>query len=307
MTDLPSRQDHKVPSETSDRPPVRSTTTVPPSLQPKDGSAATSRLPVLPKHTPATTDPLSNPLSQPVSGPGSSSVREERNYVLAPEERENRTKDSANAKPNLTTSHAQDIVQHPRTPSESSLQRTYSSYRNRGYGSGAPNLPDTDDSRRRVGPFSGHSNDERDKPVPVQPLPVERRTGDGPQRTQRDQTKPNFEGDNSVGDMTSSPPDPDAGKSRDPDRPEKLVGNAVDARPLPAQTLSTSRSPRNYLIVRSSSNSDLTSPDADAGRSTVDEGKAQQRTGGGNTANSSGDRVRLESMSATEVVVYSCC
>jgi len=47
-----------------------------------------------------------------------------------------------------------------------------------------------------------------------------------------------------VGDMLSSPPDSDIGKSRDPDRPEKLFGNAVNAGPLPAQPLSTSISSR---------------------------------------------------------------
>jgi hypothetical protein len=325
-TDLPSRQDHKVPSATSDRPPVppkqTSATTVSPTLQdPKDASTTLSRPPVLPKHAPATTDPPSNSLSQPVSGPGdlnrsesgiqgnegvdrgavegSSSVAEERNRVLAPEGRENRLKDSA--KPNPTTSHAQDVPQHPRTPSESSLQRTYSSFRSRGYGSSAPYPPDANDSRRKVGLSSGHSaeqpaatkssvnkyhpqssakslslrhdslvyvgapdtqrepssgsssSEEHDEPVPVQPVPMERHTGDGPrtrvagdepQRAQQHQAKPSAEGGNFVRVKSSSPPDSDAGKSRDPDRPVKLFGNAVDARPLPAQPLSTSKSHR---------------------------------------------------------------
>jgi hypothetical protein len=74
-------------------------------------------------------------------------VREERNRVLAPE-RENRLKDSVNVKPNPTTSHAQDVVQYPSAPSET--------YRSRGFSSSAY-LPETDDSRRKVGLTSGHS------------------------------------------------------------------------------------------------------------------------------------------------------
>jgi hypothetical protein len=169
-TDLHLRQDRKVPSATSDMPPVpperTPVTTVSPSLQdPKDASAAPSRPPVLPKHNPATTDPPSNSLSQPVSGPGPSSVTEERNRVLAPEERENRPKDSANANAKPTTSHAQDVRQYPRAPSEIPLQRMDSSYRSRGYGSNANYFPDTNDSRLKVGLSSGHSSGDRMNPV----------------------------------------------------------------------------------------------------------------------------------------------
>jgi hypothetical protein len=195
-TDLPSRQDRKVPSATSDRPPVHRehtpATTVPPSLQdPKGASAAPSGPPVLPKHTPATIDPPSNSLSQPASGPvvlnrsksiirgiervdrgaerameRSPSVREEQNRVLAPGERENRLKDSADVKPNPTTSRAQDVFQYPSAPSESSLQRTHSSYPNRGFGSTAY-LPDTpDDSQRKLGLSSGHSAEQ---PAAIKP------------------------------------------------------------------------------------------------------------------------------------------
>ncbi len=236
-TDFPSRQDRKVPS--SDRPPVRSEHTpamaVSPSLQdPKEASAAPSRPPILPKHTPAPTDLPSNYLSQPVSGPddlnrsksgiqGNEGVDRgaERDRVLAPEH-ENRLKDSANVKPNLTTHHVYDVLQHPRTPSESSLQRTDSSSRSRGYGSSAPLLPDLNDSRR-----TGDG-------------PSMRAAGDEPQTAQRHQAK----GGNFVGVMSSSPPDSEVSKSRDLHRPEKLFGKVVDARPLPAQPLSASISPR---------------------------------------------------------------
>ena len=163
-TDLPSRQDRKVPSAASDRPPVRPAhATTASSLQNlKDASTA----PVLPKNAPTTTGPPSNSLPQPVSGPsdlnrsksgirgnegvvrgaaqaveGSSSVREERNRDPAPE-RENRLKDSANVKPNPTTGHAEDVLQYPRAPSESSLQGTHSSYHSRG------NVLDPNDSPR---------------------------------------------------------------------------------------------------------------------------------------------------------------
>ena len=97
--------------------------------------------------------------------------------------------------------------------------------------------------------------------------------------------------------MSSSPPDSDAIKPR--------FGNA-DARPLPTHTFSTSISPRTYLIVSSSSNIDLTTPNADTGRPTADEGEEQQRTGSGDVLNRSGV-VRLKSMSATKVVIYTCC
>jgi hypothetical protein len=73
--------------------------------------------------------------------------------------------------------------------------------------------------------------------------PRMRVAGDGPQRAQRHRAKPSPEGGNLEGVMSSSPPD-SAGKSRDPNRPEKLFGNAVDARPLPSRPLFTSISPR---------------------------------------------------------------
>ena len=142
----------------------------PPLQDSKEASAAPSMLPALPKPT-VTTGPPSNSLPQPVSGPGdltkgksgirgndgvgrgaeqamggSPSLEEEQNLVPAPG-RENRLKDSANVKPNPTSGHARDVLQYSGTPSESSLQRTYSSYRSRGHGHSAPHLPDIDDSQ----------------------------------------------------------------------------------------------------------------------------------------------------------------
>ena len=117
----------------------------------------------------STTVPPSTSLPQPVSGPsdsigrkfdiqeteeidrrserameGSSSVRQERNHVLAPQDHENRLKNSDNAKPKPTTSHEQGFPQYPRTSSESSLQRMHPSYRSRG---SVPYLPDANNSR----------------------------------------------------------------------------------------------------------------------------------------------------------------
>jgi len=298
-TDHSSRQDRKDPSATLDKPPVppehTPATAVSPSLQdPKGASAVPSRPLVPPKHTPATIVPPSNSLSQPVSEPsglnrsksgiqgkegrgagramqGSSSVREEPNRVLAPEERENRLKDSANAKTNSSTGHA-----------------PY-----RGRGSSTPYLPDMNVSQQNVGLSSGHSteqsaatrsfannshpqssttnlslsnaprtypgkfqgeispvhlgqkeppsrsstSEEYDEPVPVRPVtvgdgPRMRVAGDETQKERRDQTKQSHEGGKFMGVMSSSLPNSDAGKS--------LFGNVVDVRPLPAQLLSTS-------------------------------------------------------------------
>ena len=73
-------------------------------------------------------------------------MRQERNRVLTPLDRENRLNDSDKAKAKPTTSHEQDVLQYPRTPPESLLQRMHSSYRSRGYGSSVPYLPDANDS-----------------------------------------------------------------------------------------------------------------------------------------------------------------
>ena len=170
-----SRKVRRVPSATSDRPSVPSKSTPamamsPPFQDSKETSAASSMLPALPKPT-ATTGPPSDSLSQSVSGPGdlnksksgirgndgsgsgaeqamggSPSLGEEQNLVPTPE-RENRLKDSANVRPNPTSGHARDVLQYSKYPSESPLQRTYSSHRNRGHGHSAPYPPDTDDSQ----------------------------------------------------------------------------------------------------------------------------------------------------------------
>ena len=186
-------------------------------------------------------------------------MREKRNHVLTPEERENRTKDSPNANANPATSHAQDVRQYSTTPSESSLQRMDSSYRSRGYGSSALYLRDTNESVDNVGSYYGRSNKELDKPVPVQPLPMERHTGDGPrmrviddepQMAQWVQAKRSPKRDATMPPpaepccIVFSPHDSYASKPQDRDRREKLPVNAVDARPLPVPDLSTSISSR---------------------------------------------------------------
>ena len=68
--------------------------------------------------------------------------------------RESRLKLSANAEPNPTTSYTPNIIQYLKAFLKSSVQRTYSSFRSREYDSGAPHLPDTSDSRGKVGPSS---------------------------------------------------------------------------------------------------------------------------------------------------------
>ena len=124
-------------------------------------------------------------------------VGEERNRVLTPEERENRLRGSANAKPKPITSRAQIVRQNSRIPSENPLQRTCSSNHSLVDGSSAPHHPDMNNSQ---GLSSGHSGEDRDEPVPVQRVPMERHTGDGlrmgaaggePQRAQQHQAKPN--------------------------------------------------------------------------------------------------------------------
>ena len=181
---------------------------------------------------------------------GSPSVGEERNRVLTPEERENRLKGSAIVKPKLITSREQIVRQNSNTPSEISLRRTYLSYRSLVDSPSAPYHSDTNNSQ---GLSSGHFSEERDEPVPVQRVPIERHAGDEPQmsvaggepqRVQQHQAKPNPEGGNSVGILSSSPPNSDTGKSQDPDRPERLAGNEVNARPSPIQPISSPISPR---------------------------------------------------------------
>ena len=174
-TDHSPRQDHEVPSATSDEPLVppehTPATALSPSLQgPKGASAAPSKPLVPTKPTPATIVPPSNSLSQPVSEPSglnesksgiqgnqgvgrgaeramesSSSVREERNHVLAPEERENRLEDSANA----TTGSAQDVRQYPITPPEGPPQPAHPPHLNRGHGRDEPTHPGAAHSRLR--------------------------------------------------------------------------------------------------------------------------------------------------------------
>ena len=103
---------------------------------------------------------------------------------------------SPNAESKPITSHAQIVRQNSRTPSESSLQQANSSNRSLVDGSSMPYHPDTNNSQ---GLPSGHSSEERDEPVPVQRVPIERHTGDGlrmgvaggePQRAQQHQARP---------------------------------------------------------------------------------------------------------------------
>jgi hypothetical protein len=50
----------------------------------------------------------------------------------------NRLKDSANTEPNPTTSYAPAVMQYPKASSESSVQRTHSSFRDHEHDSSAP-------------------------------------------------------------------------------------------------------------------------------------------------------------------------
>ena len=68
--------------------------------------------------------------------------------------RESRLKLSVKPEPNPTTSYTPNIIQYLKASLKSSVQWTYSSFRSREYDSGAPHLPDTSDSRGKVGPSS---------------------------------------------------------------------------------------------------------------------------------------------------------
>lgn len=180
-------------------------------------------------------------------------MTEERNRVLAPEERENRPKDSANAKPKPTTGHAQDVRQYPRAPSESSLQRMDSSYRSCGYGSNATYLPDTNDSRQKVGLSSGHSSEERDEPVPVQPVP-ERDTGDNQDRdddvspllVRLGQPPPRT---SSSGDWFSSAVEQDEQTHPPPSAERDQTKQSMQSIPLPSNTMHVEVTAVGYVIV----------------------------------------------------------
>jgi hypothetical protein len=82
------------------------------------------------------------------------------------ERRRNRLKDSADTEPNPTTSYAPDVMQ-PKASPESSVQRTHSSFHDHERDSSAPRLPDTSDSRGKVGPSSDSAPplDRRETPI----------------------------------------------------------------------------------------------------------------------------------------------
>ena len=267
---------------------------------------------------PATTVPPSTSLPQPVSGTsdsnrrkssiqeieekdrraerameGSSSVRQERNHVLAPQDHENRLNNSDNAKPKPTTSHEQGSPQYPRTPSESSLQRMHPSYRSRG---SVPYLPDANDSRG--GLSSRHSAEQPTATISSiykyhpqltktslslryashvylgAPEPQDEPSSGSSYSEECVEPDPvqSIIKQHTEGVMSSSP-EFDADISR--------FGNALDAH-VPAQPpIATSISLRAYLIIRLYLNIGLTAPGADTGHSQQMKGRINKGLGTG--------------------------
>ena len=111
---------------------------------------------------------------------GPTSDKKERKGATMPEEYEG-LEDSASrsdgtthrkAKPNLTTSYTPDVIQHSKTPAESSVGRTDSSNPSRENDSSAPRLLKMGESREKVGQSSDSTPPLGRKETPIIPPPL---------------------------------------------------------------------------------------------------------------------------------------
>ncbi|KAF8465830.1 hypothetical protein DFH94DRAFT_349446 [Russula ochroleuca] len=107
--------------------------------------------------------PLGDGLPPPGLRGGLSKGEKEGAQVRETEEKEDehqkdRLMDSANAGSDPTTSYAPEVMQYPKLYPESSVRRTHSSFRDHEHDSSAAAaapLPDTSDSRGKMGPGCG--------------------------------------------------------------------------------------------------------------------------------------------------------